>query len=59
MIAHRDIKPENILIKDNKFKLGDLDDLKLRGNKTENKSIVFGTFAFSAPELLKALKKEK
>lgn len=35
----------------------DLDDIKIRGNKTIDKSIVFGTFAYSAPELIKALQK--
>lgn len=56
-ICHRDIKPENILLKDNKFKLGDLDEIKYKGNKTENKTVNLGTFIYSAPEILKAMKK--
>ncbi|KRX07264.1 Protein kinase-like domain [Pseudocohnilembus persalinus] len=55
MIAHRDIKPENILIKNQVYLLGDLDDIKFKGNKTQEKSLVFGTLQFAAPELLMAL----
>jgi len=56
-MAHRDVKPENILVTaDNRYKIGDLDNVKYKNNKTKEKSMFVGTFSFTAPELLKAFK---
>lgn len=40
----------------NRFVLGDLDDIKVKGNKTWDKTLALGTFSYMAPELLKAFK---
>lgn len=54
-ISHRDLKPENILVvKNGRFKVGDLDDSHMKGNRTREKTLVFGTLEFMAPELIKA-----
>jgi serine/threonine protein kinase len=56
-ISHRDVKPDNILMDNRNFLIGDLDSIKQKNNESLEKTIEFGTLAFTSPELMKNFRK--